>query len=141
MTERVFIALGSNVGNRAGYLASARSAVATLPATRVVAASRVEETAPFGAGPQGAYLNQMLALATQLTPHALLRALQAIECSLGRVRSRRWGARIIDLDIVRFGRREVRTNELSLPHPGLGDRDFWQRELAELDSLLEGQAA
>jgi 2-amino-4-hydroxy-6-hydroxymethyldihydropteridine diphosphokinase len=141
MTERVFVALGANVGDRAGYLASARAAVATLPATGLLAASRVEETAPFGAGAQGPYLNQMLVLATRLTPHALLRGLQAIERSLGRVRSRRWGARTIDLDIVRFGTRALRSRELVLPHPGVGDRDFWQRELAELERLLARQAA
>jgi 2-amino-4-hydroxy-6-hydroxymethyldihydropteridine diphosphokinase len=141
MTERVSVALGSNVGDRAGYLARARVAVATLPATRVLAASRVEETAPFGAGAQGAYLNQMLVLATQLTPHLLLRALQRIESSLGRVRSRRWGARTIDLDIVRFGDVTLRSRTLSLPHPGIGARDFWQRELAELASLLARRAA
>ena len=141
MTERVFIALGSNVGNREGFLASARAAVATLPATRVLAASRVEETAPFGAGAQGAYLNQMLVVATRLTPLAVLRALQAIERSLGRVRARRWGPRTIDLDIVRFGSRALQSPGLSLPHPGIRDRDFWQRELTELESLLQGRAA
>jgi 2-amino-4-hydroxy-6-hydroxymethyldihydropteridine diphosphokinase len=141
MTERVFVALGSNVGNREGYLASARAAVTTLPATRVLAASRVEETAPFGAGAQGAYLNQMLVVVTRLTPLALLHALQAIERSLGRVRARRWGPRTIDLDIVSFGSRALQSRELSLPHPGIRDRDFWQRELAELESLLERPAA
>ena len=141
MTERVFVALGSNVGDRAGYLASARTAVATLPATRVLAASRVEETTPFGAGAQGAYLNQMLVLATRFTPHLLLRALQRIEGALGRVRTRRWGARTIDLDIVRFGDRRLRSRTLTLPHPGIGDRDFWQRELSELESLLARPAA
>ena len=141
MTERVFVALGSNVGNRAAYLAGARQAVAMLPATRLVAASRVEETPPFGAGAQGPYLNQMLVVATGLTPWAMLRALQGIERAAGRVRTRRWGARTIDLDIVRFGSRRVRAHELLLPHPGIGDRDFWQRELAELASLMGQQAA
>jgi 2-amino-4-hydroxy-6-hydroxymethyldihydropteridine diphosphokinase len=141
MPERMFVALGSNVGKREGFLASARAAVATLPATRVLAASRVEETAPFGAGAQGPYLNQMLVVATRLSPLAALRALQAIERSLGRVRARRWGPRTIDLDIVRFGSCALQSPELSLPHPGIRDRDFWQRELTELDSLLEGHAA
>lgn len=135
MTERALIALGSNVGNRAGYLASARAAVSTLPATRMLASSLVEETAPFGSGAQGPYLNQMLLVATSLTPYLLLLALQRIERALGRVRSRRWGARTIDLDIVGFGCRVVNSPGLTLPHPGLQRRDFWQRELAELDSL------
>jgi 2-amino-4-hydroxy-6-hydroxymethyldihydropteridine diphosphokinase len=140
VTERALIALGSNVGQRAGYLASARSLVALLPRTRVLASSRVEETAPFGAGAQGPYLNQMLLVDTLLTPRALLHALQRIEASLGRVRSRRWGARTIDLDIVRFGARSTHARDLLLPHPGLGTRDFWQREVAELESLA-GAAA
>ena len=141
MIERVFVALGSNVGDRAAYLARARAAVAALPVTRLLAASRVEETAPFGPGAQGPYLNQMLVVATRLTPHALLRALQAIERTLGRLRSRRWGARTIDLDIVRFGSRTLHSRELSLPHPGIHERDFWQRELAELESLVAQRAA
>lgn len=140
MTERAYIALGSNLGDRASYLAGARAAVATLPGTRLLAASRVEETAPFGSGAQGPYLNQMLLVATLLPPSALLRAVQAIERSLGRVRSRRWGARTIDLDIVRFGQRIVRSRELELPHPGLSCRDFWQRELAALASVVEAAA-
>ena len=135
MTERVLLALGSNVGGRAAYLASARTAIASLPASRLVAASRVEETAPFGAGAQGPYLNQMLCIATQLAPHALLRSVQRIEQRLGRVRSRRWGARTIDIDIVRFGSTVVHSRQLVLPHRGLDHRDFWQRELAELDAL------
>jgi 2-amino-4-hydroxy-6-hydroxymethyldihydropteridine diphosphokinase len=140
MTERALIALGSNVGHRAACLASARVAIATLPRTRLLATSRVEETAPFGLGAQGPYLNQMLLAATQLTPLALLRALQRIERALGRVRSRRWGARTIDLDIVRFGSVSVRERDLVLPHPGVRDRDFWQRELGELEALLREAA-
>jgi len=136
VTERAWIALGSNVGNRDGFLASARAAMSRLPATRVLAASRVEETAPFGSAAQGPYLNQMILVATHLSPHTLLREMQRIERSLGRVRSRRWGARTIDLDMVRFGARALVSPILMLPHPGLRRREFWQRELAELDSLL-----
>lgn len=137
MTEDVLIALGSNLGDRAAFLANARCGVATLPGTRILAASTVEETAPFGSGSQGPYLNQMLLVATSLHPLALLRALQGIERRLGRVRSRRWGARTIDLDIVRFGSVSLRTRELVLPHPGLRDRAFWQREAAALRAVTE----
>ena len=135
MTERVLIALGSNLGARAAYLATARAAIAALPGTRLIAASRVEETAPFGAGAQGPYLNQMLLVATSLPPLVLLRALQRTERNLGRVRSRRWSARTIDLDIVRYGDHSLRSRELILPHPGLLSRDFWRREVAELAEL------
>jgi len=131
--ERAFIALGSNLGDREGHLAAARAALAALPRTRLVAASRVEETAPLGGMDQPAYLNQMVALETRLEPRALLAACQAIEHSRGRVRTEPWGARTLDLDIVRYGDRRVDEPDLIIPHPGLPHRDFWQRELAELE--------
>lgn len=140
MAERVLIALGSNVGDRPAYLAGARTAVASLPATRLVAASRVEETAPFGAGAQGPYLNQMILVHSALAPRALLAQLQRIERALGRVRHRRWGARTIDLDIVRMGTVVLQSADLVLPHPGLPERAFWREEIDELMAMLE-QAA
>ena len=140
MADVAYIALGGNLGDRAAYLAAARAALALLPGVRLLAASRVEETAPLGSRLQGAYLNQMVAVATTLDPHALLARLQGIERSLGRVRTRRWGARTIDLDIVRFGERTVSSPRLVLPHPGLADRDFWQREVAELARFLHAAA-
>lgn len=141
MSVRADVALGSNVGAREGWLASARAAISLLPATRLLAASSVEETVPFGSGAQGPYLNQMVAVQTSLAPHALLAGLHAIERRLGRVRSVRWGARTLDLDLVRYGALSLRTNTFVVPHPGIASRDFWQRELAELDQLLERTAA
>ncbi|HEY2025654.1 MAG TPA: 2-amino-4-hydroxy-6-hydroxymethyldihydropteridine diphosphokinase [Gemmatimonadaceae bacterium] len=140
MAERAFVALGSNLGDRAGYLRSAVAALTLMPASRLLATSAVEETAPFGFAAQGPYLNQMAALETRLSPYALLRELQRIERTLGRVRRERWGARTIDLDLVQLGATTLRSPELTLPHPGLRDRRFWQRELAELGSML-GRAA
>lgn len=140
MTVRADVALGSNLGDRAAWLARARAAISLLPLTRLLAASRVEETIPFGAGAQGPYLNQMLALETGLAPLALLDALHIIERRLGRVRRERWGARTIDLDIVRHGDTAIHTPGLVLPHPGLERRDFWRRALSELDRLLASAA-
>jgi 2-amino-4-hydroxy-6-hydroxymethyldihydropteridine diphosphokinase len=131
--ERAFIALGSNLGDREGHLTAARAALAALPRTRLVGASRVEETAPLGGMEQPPYLNQMVALETSLEPRTLLAACQAIERSRGRVRTEHWGARTLDLDIVRYGDRRVTEPDLIIPHPGLPDRDFWRRELAELE--------
>jgi 2-amino-4-hydroxy-6-hydroxymethyldihydropteridine diphosphokinase len=135
MTDRVLIALGSNVGARESHLAAARAAISVLPGTRLIAASRVEETPAFGAGAQAPYLNQMVAVTTRLGPHALLRELQRVERRLGRIRTRRWGARTIDLDIVRYGDRVLRTPGLVLPHPGAARRDFWHREERELVAM------
>ncbi|HEX8725379.1 MAG TPA: 2-amino-4-hydroxy-6-hydroxymethyldihydropteridine diphosphokinase [Gemmatimonadaceae bacterium] len=133
MGEVAYIALGSNLGDRARALEMAREALRALPGTRVIAETPVEETAPFGPPGQDPYLNQMVAVDTTLTPHELLDRLHAIERAAGRVRRVRWGPRTLDLDIVRFGDRALADDRLVLPHPGLRDRDFWQRELAMLE--------
>ncbi|HUF34648.1 MAG TPA: 2-amino-4-hydroxy-6-hydroxymethyldihydropteridine diphosphokinase [Gemmatimonadales bacterium] len=131
--ELVYLALGSNLGDRAAHLRAAREAIGALPQTRLVAASATEETPPLGGMDQPAYLNQMLLVETGLDPRALLAACQAIEARAGRVRSGRWSARTLDVDIVRYGRRIVAEPDLVIPHPGLADREFWHRELAELE--------
>ena len=130
--ERAAIALGSNLGDRAAILSRAAAAIAALPATQLVAASRVEETAPLGPVPQGPYLNQMLLVDTALPPRELLVALLALERSEGRERRERWGPRTLDCDIVLYGERTVREPDLVIPHPELPNRPFWQRELEEL---------
>ncbi len=130
--EPVFVALGSNLGDRDGHLRAAREALAQLPGTRLLAASGVEETAPLGGLAQPAYLNQMVLLDTELEPHQLLAELQAIEQRRGRVRGDRWGSRTLDLDIVAWGDRRIHDPDLIIPHPELPRRDFWQRELSEL---------
>ena len=133
--ERVYVALGSNVGDRDAHLAHARARLNGLPDTRVLAASRIEETAPIGPVAQPPYLNQMVLLETSLAPPDLLAHCRAIEAERGRERraGERWGPRTLDLDIVRYGARIVREPDLTIPHPELPNRDFWRREIAELD--------
>ena len=133
--ERVYIGLGSNVGDRAGHLAHARERLNALPGTRVVATSRVEETAPLGPVAQGPYLNQMVLIETSLPPEELLAHCRTIEAERGRERRERWGPRTLDLDIVRYGSRTIREPNLTIPHPELPNRDFWRREIAELEAL------
>lgn len=140
MGELAYVALGSNLGDRPAQLDRARVALSLLPTSRLVAVSSVEETAPLGGMAQPPYLNQMVALRTSLTPEALLASLQRIERALGRVRGERWGARTIDLDLVRYGNRRLHSAALVLPHPGLPAREFWQRELAELARAIRGAA-
>jgi 2-amino-4-hydroxy-6-hydroxymethyldihydropteridine diphosphokinase len=135
VSDIVYIALGSNIGDRSTTLARARSAIANLRSTRIIAESAVEETAPLGPVPQGAYLNQMIAVETELAPRALFAALQRIERAAGRVRSVRWGPRTLDLDIVMIEAKEFVDDVLTIPHPELGNRDFWQRELEELRGI------
>lgn len=133
-SEPVYVALGSNLGDRAAHLAYARDRLAALRGTRVLRASAVEETAPLGPVPQGPYLNQMVLLETALEPAELLAELHAIEAARGRERRVRWGPRTLDLDLVRYGTRTLAAPELVLPHPELAHRDFWLREIAELDA-------
>ncbi len=83
---------------------------------------------------QPPYLNQMVLLETALEPRALLEACQDIERQEGRKRTEKWGVRTLDLDIVQFGSRRVSDSDLIIPHPELSNRDFWRRELAELQS-------
>ena len=133
--ERAYVALGSNLGNREAHLAHGRLRLSGLKRTHLVAASSVEETAPIGPVAQGPYLNQMVLLVTALEPLELMAQCLAIEVEAGRERRERWGPRTLDLDIVRFGERVLATPELTLPHPELPNRDFWQREIVEIDAL------
>ena len=132
MIDVAYIALGSNLGDRAAHLAQGRDGLAALPASRLLAVSTVEETEPVGPAGQGRYLNQMAALETELEPLQLLDALQDIERGAGRTREVRWGPRTLDLDIVLFERQAVSTERLVVPHPELERRDFWRRGLREL---------
>jgi 2-amino-4-hydroxy-6-hydroxymethyldihydropteridine diphosphokinase len=134
--ERVYVAMGSNLGDRAALLARAREALGRLPLTTVLAVSAVEETDPVGPSGQERYLNQMVLVETSLDPGRFLKLLHKIEDENGRTRAERWGPRTLDLDIVRFGTRRLRDPDLRIPHAELPNRDWWQREIEELDSLV-----
>jgi 2-amino-4-hydroxy-6-hydroxymethyldihydropteridine diphosphokinase len=133
-----YIALGSNLGRREVFLAQARRAIAALAKTRVLGQTEEEETAPIGPVAQGPFLNQMVAIETELSPHDLLAELKRIEADAGRVRTARWGPRTLDLDIVLFEKQSVREPGLTVPHPEIANRDFWVRELAALRSARVG---
>lgn len=134
-SERVLVALGSNLGDRASSLDLARGRLGAHPLVRVAGATIAEETEPLGPVDQPPYLNQMLALTTVLSPLALLDLLQEIEREGGRVRGERWGPRTLDCDIVAFGARTIRHERLVVPHPELPNRDFWQREIEMLGGM------
>lgn len=134
--ERVYVALGSNLDDREGYLMRAREAIAKLPLSAILAVSSVEETEPAG-GPEGQlrFLNQMVLVETALDPGRFLKLLHRIEDENGRTREEKWGPRTLDLDIVRFGTRRLRDPDIQVPHRQLQHRDWWQREIEELDQL------
>lgn len=136
MDDIAFVALGSNMGDRQQHLESALRRIREIPAVAIVAMSSVEETEPLGPVVQGRYLNQMIALRTSLSPPELLAGLNEVERLGGRVRALRWGPRTIDLDIVKYARTTWNSPELQVPHMEMDNRDFWQRELAELAEAL-----
>lgn len=124
------------MGDRREHLARAIRGIAAVPGTELMAQSSIEETAPLGPVSQGAYLNQMVAVRTALPPDQLLVALHKVERAGGRVRTVRWGPRTIDLDIVKYAHTTWDSPELQVPHREMDNRDFWQRELAELAEVL-----
>jgi 2-amino-4-hydroxy-6-hydroxymethyldihydropteridine diphosphokinase len=130
--RRVFVSLGSNLGDRAAYLRAAREALSALPATRVVATSSVYETAPQDREDQGSFLNQVVCLETGLRPLDLLRECQRIEREHGRVRTLRFGPRTLDIDILLFQDEESDDPQLTLPHPRMVKRAFVLVPLAEV---------
>ena len=138
MSDVAYISLGSNVGNRELALSRARAAIAAIRDTRVIAETQVEETDPLGPIVQGKYLNQMLAVSTTLPPRTLLAALHRIERAAGRVRTVRWGPRTLDLDIVMLDGKTYEDEVLVIPHPELENRDFWKREISELNGESNG---
>lgn len=134
--QRVFIGIGSNVGDRQAHIDLARRRLGEMRSTTLVGFSSVYETAPVGPVEQGAYLNAAAQLETELAPHELLDALAAIEVEAGRPpRDERikWGPRTLDLDILLYGDHVMSDDNLAIPHPMMHDRDFVLRPLAELD--------
>jgi 2-amino-4-hydroxy-6-hydroxymethyldihydropteridine diphosphokinase len=120
---RVWLALGSNLGDRAGYLRSARDAMPD-EGIAVVRSSRVAETEPVGVTDQPRFLNQVLEVETTLEPRPLLETVKRMEQRLGRTAGPRWGPREIDIDILRYDERRVDEHGLHIPHPELENRTF-----------------
>lgn len=135
--RRAYLSLGSNLGDRAGYLQAALAHIAALPQTRLLAASTVYETAPWGQTAQPAFLNMAAEIETALTPEALLAELGRIEDALGRQRSEHWGPRTLDIDLLVYEGETRDTPELRLPHPYLTQRRFVLEPLAEIAPDLE----
>jgi 2-amino-4-hydroxy-6-hydroxymethyldihydropteridine diphosphokinase len=126
-----YVALGSNLGDRLGYLRRAVGALRAAGGIEVAGVSSVYETDPVGP-PQPEYLNAVVRIETELVPHDLLRALKGIERELGRTPSERWGPREIDLDLLLYGEERLDTDELVVPHPRMAERAFVLVPLGEL---------
>ncbi|WP_020594991.1 2-amino-4-hydroxy-6-hydroxymethyldihydropteridine diphosphokinase [Spirosoma panaciterrae] len=130
-----YLLLGANLGDRINTLHRALDLIAERVGT-VVQKSAMYETAPWGVTDQPTYLNQVLAIDTALQPEELLNQTQAIEHELGRVRLERWGARLIDIDILFYDQLILKTPRLTIPHPYLHQRRFTLVPLAEITPNL-----
>lgn len=135
-----YIGIGSNL---AGELASpgeqvaqAVEQLALMPQSRLLAQSPLYRSAPMGPQDQPDYINAVAQIDTALPPESLLDALQVIENRQGRERKQRWGARTLDLDILLYGEVELHSERLTLPHPGLCERDFVVLPLLDIAPLL-----
>lgn len=130
---RVFIGLGSNLGDPIDHLRGACVALQALPKTTWVKCSRFFRSKPFGPVAQADFVNAVVEVYTQLSPDQLLTALQQIEQQHGRDRSGpRWGPRSLDLDLLLYGNARIETPALRVPHPGIAERNFVVYPMAEL---------
>ena len=129
--SEAYVALGSNLGDREENL---RTALKHLKANDVyvVKVSTFIETEPYGVTDQPGFVNAVCQVKTELAPLELLRLLLSIEQEMGRVRLRRWGERNIDLDLLLYEDACVVSEELTLPHPDMQNRDFVLLPLAEI---------
>lgn len=132
-----YVGLGSNLGQPAAQLREAMDRLARLVDTRLIATSRLWASPPLGPPGQPDYVNAVAGLLTQKKPRDLLGELQAIEQAMGRSRPPvRWGPRLIDLDLLAFGNETLDEPGLTVPHPGLHQRDFVLYPLAEIAPQL-----
>ncbi|GJE60311.1 2-amino-4-hydroxy-6-hydroxymethyldihydropteridine diphosphokinase [Methylobacterium trifolii] len=139
--SRAYLGLGSNVGDKAAMLRAAVEGLAATPGIRVVARSSDYRTPPWGDTDQDWFLNAALGIETTLSPHALLDACLGVEQALGRIRERRWGPRVIDIDVLSYAGAEVSDERLVLPHRYVRERAFVLVPLAEIapDLVVGGE--
>jgi 2-amino-4-hydroxy-6-hydroxymethyldihydropteridine diphosphokinase len=131
-TYTVFLGLGSNIGQRHGYLNAATTAIKQIAGVNVIWASSVYESDPVGKTDQPKFLNAVLELETTLLPPALLGELKAVEQSLGRTVTERWGPREIDIDILLYDGLVYEDETLRVPHSELERRKFVLIPLCEI---------
>ncbi|MEA4924819.1 MAG: 2-amino-4-hydroxy-6-hydroxymethyldihydropteridine diphosphokinase [Syntrophomonadaceae bacterium] len=136
MRNRVYIGLGSNMGDKAANLARARQLINSIDDLHIIKVSSLYLTAPWGKTDQEDFVNQVIAIDTELTPLDLLHQLQDIEIKLGRQRNVHWGPRVIDLDVLLYGRETIAMEELKVPHPYLMQRLFVLIPLQEIEPEL-----
>lgn len=138
----VYVALGANLGDPLQQAENAIAAIEQIPQTSVIKISPFYRSKPLGPQDQPDYLNAVIKIITELSPLALLKALQTIELNLGRVRkANRWGPRTLDLDILLYDSHEIQSEELTIPHYDMYNREFVLYPLFDIapDLILPNQ--
>lgn len=128
-----WLGIGSNLGDRLGYLQAGAASLSQLPGTAILTKSAIYETEPVGGVEQGPFLNGVIKIETGLSPDQLLEAVQHIEKENGRERLVHWGPRTLDMDILAYGQQTVEKTYLKIPHPYLQERAFVLVPWAEID--------
>lgn len=128
----VYLALGSNVGDREEYIEQAVFLISKLKGVEMIKRSTNYETDAEGNADQPKFINAALEIRTTLSPHKLLDELQTIENALGREREVEWGPRTIDIDILLFGNQVISDDRLQIPHPLMHERLFVLQPLKEI---------
>ncbi len=131
---RVFIGIGSNIGDRKENIKKAIKLLGK-EGCKIEKISKIIETVPVGGPPQPKFLNAAIKIKTDLSPPRLLNKLKKIEKVMGRKRTVRWGPRIIDLDILLYDKLTLKTKKLTIPHPRMWQREFVLKPLSSLVSL------
>lgn len=127
-----YIGIGSNLGDKVGYIKQALAGLEAYPGIRLLRVASLYETAPWGGIDQAWYVNTVAEIDSQLAPEQLLEVCLDIEKQLGRTREVRWGPRTLDLDLLLYGQRKIELPQLQVPHPRLTERAFVLVPLAEL---------
>jgi dihydroneopterin aldolase/2-amino-4-hydroxy-6-hydroxymethyldihydropteridine diphosphokinase len=130
--HKVYLSLGSNIGNKQENLLKAIDEISKLPNTKINKVSKILETEPFGNVEQDLFLNAAIEVETLLEAEEFLEAILKIELDMGRVREIHWGPRIIDIDILLFDKEIYETEKLAVPHPWMCERLFVLEPLAEI---------
>ena len=135
---RAYIGLGSNLLSPVRQVRRAIAELAQLPASRLVAVSPLYRSLPMGPAEQPDYINAVAVIDTRLTPLDLLDGLQAIENAHQRQRGAvRWGPRTLDLDLLLFAGERINNERLTVPHPGIVERNFVLQPLLDIDATLQ----
>lgn len=128
---RAYLSIGSNLGDRINYL---KKALEKLKQNniQIIKSSNIIETEPYGYKEQGKFLNMAVEIDSELEPFELMKLISKIESELGRIRTKRWGPRVIDIDIIFYNSLIINEPDLKIPHPDMQNRFFVLKPLQEI---------